>query len=85
MPFLDDVPIKGCAVDEKNEEHGYREFVVSHIVDCEKILVRLEEVHLTLSSQKYVFGVEEVLIVDHMCRPYGRKPSLVKVDGIDRM
>ena len=45
----------------------------------------MEEVNLTLSGQKSIFGVNEVLIVGHMCGPYGRRPSLAKVDAIDRM
>ena len=74
VPFLDDVPIKGCeeeAKDETLDSRGCRKFVADHIVDCEKILSRLEEVNLTLSGAKSVFGVKEVLIVGHMCGPYG--------------
>ena len=88
MPFLDDVPIKGCAEEEKDEtvdSTGCRKFVADHIVDCDKILTRLEEVHLTLSGAKSMFGVKEVLVVGHMCGPYGRKPSMEKVDAIQRM
>lgn len=88
MPFLDDVPIKGCAEDEKDEtldSRGCRKFVAEHIVDCERILSRLEEVHLTLSGAKSMFGVREVLVVGHLCGPYGRKPSMEKVDAIQRM
>ena len=88
MPFLDDVPIKGCAEEDKIETldaKGCRKFVADHIVDCEKILTRLEEVHLTLSGAKSMFGVKEVLVVGHLCGPYGRKPSMEKVDAIQRM
>ena len=59
MPFLDDVPITGCKEEEKNEEldeSGCRKFVADHIKDCEKILSRMEEVHLTLSGAKSIFG-----------------------------
>ena len=87
-PFLDDVPIKGCKEDAKDETmdlRGCQKFVVDHIADCEKILSRLEEVNLTLSGAKSVFGVKEVLIVGHMCGPYGRRPSPTKVEAIQRM
>ncbi|KAL2631532.1 hypothetical protein R1flu_016218 [Riccia fluitans] len=46
MPFLDDVPIKGCSEQDKDEildEKGRRRYVVEHIEDCEGILARLEE------------------------------------------
>ena len=88
MPFLDDVPIKGCKEEEKNEEldeSGCRQFVADHIKDCEKILSRMEEVHLTLSGAKSIFGAKEILIVGHMCGPYGRKPSPTKVNAIQNM
>ena len=41
MPFLDDIPMKGCATEEKDEtmdDRGCRKFVVDHIRDCEKVL-----------------------------------------------
>ena len=64
---------------------GCRKFVANHINDCDKILSRLEEVNLTLSGKKSMFGVNEVLIVGHMCGPYGRKPCPTKVEAIQRM
>ena len=48
MPFLDDIPMKGCAVEEKDEtmdDWGCRKFVVDHIHDCENVLRKLEHVH----------------------------------------
>ena len=59
--------------------------MANHINDCDKILTRLEEVNLTLSGKKSMFGVNEVLIVGHMCGPYGRKPCPTKVDTIQQM
>ena len=41
MPFLDDIPIKGCLEDTKDEStgaNGYYRFLMDHISDCEKIL-----------------------------------------------
>ena len=69
MPFLDDVLIKGCKEEEKNEElneNGCRQFVADHIKDCEKILSRMEEVHLTLLGGKVSIWAKEILIVGHM-------------------
>ena len=86
MPFLDDIPIKGCLEEEKDEEigsDGCRKFVSDHIADCEDILKNLEEEHLTISGEKSSFGRSEVQIVGHLCGPYGRKPDLAKVDGIN--
>ena len=84
MPFLDDVPIKGCKEEEKNEEldeSGCRQFVAN----CEKILSRMEEVHLTLSGAKSIFEAKEILILGHMCGPYGRKSSPTKLNAIQNM
>ena len=41
MPFLDDILIKGCPVEEKDETtgpDGCRQFVATHIDDCERVL-----------------------------------------------
>jgi hypothetical protein len=59
MPFLDDIPIKGCPVEEKDETigpDGCREFVATHIDDCEKVLQKLEDAKLTFSGEKSAFG-----------------------------
>ena len=88
MPFLDDVPIKGCDEREKDkalDSRGCRKFVANHIKDCDKILSKLEEVNLTLSGLKSVFGVGEVLIVGHLCTTNGRRPCPAKIDAIQRM
>ncbi|KAL3685370.1 hypothetical protein R1sor_003392 [Riccia sorocarpa] len=89
IPFLDDIPVKGCAEEEKDETMdeltGCRKFVADHIHDVERILQRLEEVHLTLSEAKSRFGVSEILVVGHLCGSFGKKPNPVKVDAIARM
>ena len=80
MPFLDDIPMKGCTVEEKDEtmdDRGCRKFVVDHIRDCEKVLRKLEDVYLTLSGEKPTFR--------HLCWPYGRRPSPTKIDAIQAM
>src|SRR5918911_362793 len=56
-----------------------------HIADCEKILKRLAKVNLTLSGQKSEFGANEILIVGHLCGPYGRKPCPKKVQAIQKL
>ena len=55
ISFLDDIPMKGCAVEKKDEtmdDRGCRKFVVNHIRDCEKLLRKIEDVRLTLSGEK---------------------------------
>ena len=45
MPFLDDIPIKGCLERDKDETmvvNGCRKFVMDHINDCKSILNKLE-------------------------------------------
>ncbi|KAL3682680.1 hypothetical protein R1sor_000702 [Riccia sorocarpa] len=88
MPFLDNVPIKGCREDEKDEtldSRGCRRYVSEHIEDCEKILKRLDEMNLTLSGAKSTFGVREVVIVGHLCGWFGKKPEATKIEAIQRI
>ena len=88
MPFLDDIPIKGCLVEEKDEskdEDGCRRFVINHIKDSEKVLQKLEDANLTFSGEKSAFGQPEILVVGHLCGSYGRKPSPSKVNAIQEM
>jgi hypothetical protein len=88
MPFLDDIPIKGCLVEEIDDTvgpDGCRSFVEDHIDDCEKVLQRLEDVRLTFSGEKSAFGQSKIVVVGHLCGPYGRKPSPTKVEAISAM
>ena len=88
MPFLDDIPTKGCLKDTKDEStgaDGCRRFVIDHISDCEKILHRLESARLIFSEEKSTFGQPEILVVGHLCGSYGRKPSLAKVEATSSM
>ena len=88
MPFLDDIPIKGYPVEEKDElvgPDGCQRFVANHIEDCKKILERPKRARLPFSRQKLAFGQSEIMVVGHLCGPYGRKPSLVKVEAISEM
>ena len=73
MPFIDDLPIKGCEEGEKDETldfKGCRKFVANHINDCDKILSRLEEVNLTLSGKKSMFGVKTRFSLWGTCADY---------------
>ena len=88
MPFLDDIPIKGCPVEEKDETigpDGCRKFVSTHIDDCEKVPQRLEGARLTFFGEKSAFGQSEIMVVGHLRGPYDRKPSLAKVEAISAM
>ena len=78
MPFLDDIPIKGCSDKEKNEtkdKDGCRRFVLEQMKDCEKVLQRLEDANLTFSGEKSAFKQPKILVVGHLCGAYGRKPQ----------
>ena len=88
MPFLHDIPMKECAVEQKDEtmdNRGCWKLVTDHVRDCEKVLQKTEDAHLTLSGEKSRFRQEEILVVRHLCGPNGQKPSLVKVDAIQAM
>ena len=59
MPFLDNIPIKGCTVEERDETiglDGCRKFVATHVDDCEKVLQRLEGARLTFSGKNRPSG-----------------------------
>ena len=74
MPFLKDIPIKGCIVEEKDESvgpYGCRRFVADHINDCEKVLERPEGARLTFSGEKSAFRESKTLVVEHFFGPYG--------------
>jgi hypothetical protein len=77
-PFLDDIPIKGCALVERDEtltKGGVRKFVLDHIQDVEAILQWLIEAGVILSREKSAFGLQEIVVVGHLCGLYGRKPN----------
>lgn len=89
ISFLDDIPIKRCVEEEKDEtvdvQTGCRKFVSDHVRDVSRVLQHLEEVHLTFSGAKSHFGVSEILVVGHLCGSFGRKPNPEKVDAISRL
>lgn len=48
-------------------------------------MTRLEKVHLTFLGAKPIFGVREVMIIGHVCRLYGHKSSMEKIDAIQKI
>jgi hypothetical protein len=87
-PFLDDIPIKGCALAEKDEtltKGGIRKFILDHIQDMEAILQRLIEAGVTLSGEKLAFRLQEIVVVGHLCGSYGCKPNHQKVEIIGKI
>ena len=50
-----------------------------------KVLQRLEGARLTFSGEKLAFGQSEIMVVRHLCRPYGRKPSPAKIEAMSAM
>jgi transposase InsO family protein len=84
-PFIDDLPIKGCAMEEKKSfyvKNGVRKFVYDHLQHVDSVLKRLIEVRLTLSVEKSKFAVPEIKVVGQICGTYGRKPCANNVLGI---
>ena len=66
IPFLADIPIKGCLVkeiDESKDQDGCRRFVSKYIEHYERVLQRLEEARLTFSGEKSSFGQRKLLVV----------------------
>ena len=59
--------------------------MATHIDDCERVLQRLEDARLTFSGEKSAFRKSKIMVVGHLCGPYGRKPSPAKVEAISAM
>ena len=88
MPFLEDIPITRCPVEEKDESVGpdeCRRILADHINDCKKVLESLKGSRLTFSGEKSALGQSKILVVGHLCGPYGRKPSPANVEAISTM
>jgi hypothetical protein len=89
MSFLDDIPIKGWPVEEKDETirpDGCRKFVATYIDDNEKVLQRLEDGGSPSSAKNRPSGNRRSWSSDtYLCGPYGRKLSLAKVEAISAM
>jgi hypothetical protein len=49
------------------------------------VLQKLEDARLTFSGEKSAFGQSEIMVVGHLCRLYGQKPSPAKVEAISTM
>ena len=88
MPFLDDIQIKGCPEEDMDEsvgQDGCQKFIADHIHNCEKVLQRLERARLAFSEEKSAFGQSEIMVIGHLCGPFGRKPSSEMVETISVM
>jgi hypothetical protein len=59
--------------------------VYDHIQDVEAILHRLTEAEVTLSKEKFAFGLQEIVVVGHLCGAYSRKVNQEKVKVIGRI
>ena len=68
--------------DESLNQDKCRHLVSDYIKEFEKVLQRLD---LTFSREKLAFGQKEIIVVGHICGPYGQKPSLGKVNDIQEM
>jgi hypothetical protein len=74
MPFLDDIPIKGC-IDEKNDEtmdkKGWRKFFFRSYYKLWKDVVKIGRSAFNFIWIKSIFGIREIVSVEHMCGPCG--------------
>lgn len=85
MPFLDDILIKGCSNEEKDEPKDKdvcKKFVVDHIKDYKKVLQRLEDANLTFWGEKSSVDQPKILVVGHLCGAYDWKHSPSKVNMV---
>lgn len=85
---MDDVLIKDGKDETKNlilTNDGYHTLIKEYIEDIKSILKRLEEINLTLFLQKSIFGFKEIMIIRHLCKSYGRKVNLDKINVITRI
>lgn len=88
ISFVDDIPIKSYKEEVKDltlDSDRCRRFVKDHIEDVKKILMKLEEVDLTLSIDKSKFRIDEIVVVRYLCGRYGIIPNLEKVAAIARI
>lgn len=88
ISFVDDISIKDCKEEAKDltiDEDGCKMFVMNYIVDIEKILERLGKIDLTLSIHNSRFDIDEIIVVGHFYRRYGKKSNLKKVNTIAKM
>lgn len=87
-PFIDDLPMRGCPYETKDESEirpGLRRFVVDHINDVDRVLSQLESAGLTLNGEKSFFGIREILLVGFICNEHGKKPDPKKVNALDKI
>ena len=71
--------------DESLNQDKCRHLVSDYIKEFEKVLQRLEGVGSIFSREKLTFGGQEIIVVMHLCGPYGQKVSPRKVNAIQGM
>ena len=82
------MPIKGCKEEAKDlilYDDGCKINVKNHINDVDRIFKKFEEVDLILFIDKFMFGFNKIIVVEHLCKRYGKNPNPDKVDDITRM
>ena len=70
--YLDDIVVHGSC----QEEHDSR---------LQEVLQRLADYHLTLNSQKYLFGQKEIEFLGYVMTSDGIRPIHSKVEAIHKM
>lgn len=85
---LDDISIKSYNKEAKDltlDTNGYKRFVKIYIEDVKKILKKFKKVDLKLSIDTFKFGINEIVVVRHLCQRYGRKFKFEKFNAIAKM
>ena len=82
---LDDIPIKGCLVEEKDEskdEDGCRRFVINHIKDSEKVLQKLEGPEaISIQGERYSRNERRMCVSDRGVKILGSMCILSHMDS----
>jgi hypothetical protein len=82
MPFLDDIMMKGCLDEEKDES---KDNDVCRKTRRMKVLQRLEVTNLIFSDENFAFKQLEILLLCHLCGASAWRPLPYKVNAIEDM
>lgn len=91
IPYIDDVPIKGPALDYRRpdgtyqtipENAGIRRFVWEHLQNVDRVVQRMKHAGGTFSGKKLVLCAPEITVIGHRCTPEGRLPDTKSVEAI---
>jgi hypothetical protein len=81
--FIDDIGIKGSRdVDNSYVEDGVRKFIWEHIQVLDEVFSRIGAAGLTVSGEKLVLCVEEIVIMSYRCNKTGRQMEKSKIQKI---